>query len=203
MQNWDYAWRGKYYITICTKGRACYFGQITNGQMILSEIGEIAKREWLKSPDIRPDMNLTLDEYIIMPNHIHGIIQIGRNSFNKFDNSNDLDRGCNCSRDAMHGVSTTGTTTGSTRTTDKSKGLIPPKRNKSGPQRKNLSSIIRGFKSVVTANVRKINSDFGWQPRFHDHLIRDNKSLNNIRHYIRENPKNWAEDELNPDIKQR
>ena len=58
--------------------------------MILSEIGEIAKREWLKSPEIRPDMNLTLDEYIIMPNHIHGIIQIGRNSFNKLGSSNDL-----------------------------------------------------------------------------------------------------------------
>ena len=104
MQNWDYAWKGKYYITICAKGRECYFGQIANGQMILSEMGEIAKREWLKSPEIRPDMNLTLDEYIIMPNHIHGIVQIGRNSFNKLDNINDLDHGC--SRDAMHGVST-------------------------------------------------------------------------------------------------
>ena len=82
----------------------------------------------------------------------------------------------------MHGVSTTGTI------------------DKSGPQRKNLSSIIRGFKSAVTIDIRKINSDFGWQPRFHDHLIRDNKSLNNIRQYIRDNPKNWADDELNPDI---
>ena len=94
MQNWDYGWSGKYYITICTQGREYYFGEIIEGQMILSEIGEIAKSEWLKSPEIRPDMNLELDEYIIMPNHIHGIIQIGENENNKFDDGNIID--CDC-----------------------------------------------------------------------------------------------------------
>ena len=60
MQNWNYGWRGKYYITISTRERDCYFGEIVNGQMELSEIGEIAKSEWLKSPGTRPDMNLEL-----------------------------------------------------------------------------------------------------------------------------------------------
>jgi REP element-mobilizing transposase RayT len=56
-----------------------------NGQMNLSAIGEIAASEWLKSPEIRPDMKLELDEYIIMPNHIHGIIRIKENEYNKFN----------------------------------------------------------------------------------------------------------------------
>ena len=81
MRNWDYSWRGKYYVTICTGGRECYFGDVIDKQMVLSEIGKIANTEWLKTLEIRPDMNLTLEEYIIMPNHIHGIIRIGKNEY--------------------------------------------------------------------------------------------------------------------------
>jgi len=154
--------------------------------MILSEIGEIARSEWLKTPEIRPDMNLKLDEFVIMPNHIHGIIQIGNNEYNTFDEKDYLD--CGGRRDAMHGVSTS----------DTDGGLLQKRNNKPGPQRKNLSSIIRGFKSAVTTDARMINSDFGWQPRFYDSLIRDEESLNNIRRYIKENPRKWKIDELNP-----
>ena len=190
MPNWDYGWRGYYFVTICTKGRACYFGEIVDKQMILSEMGEVAKSEWLKSPKIRPDMNIALDEYIIMPNHIHGIIQIGKNEYNKFDDEIIVDHTCGtCCRGAMHGAPTTGTT-------NKLNGPNPIKMEKSGPQRKNLSSIIRGFKSAVTTHARMINSDFVWQSRFHDHVIRDNRSLNNIRQYIRYNPWNWEGDKL-------
>ncbi len=186
MQNWDYGWQGQYYITICTRGREFYFGEIIDGQMTLSEIGEIVKSEWLKSPKIRPDMNLELDEFVIMPNHFHGIIQIGNNKFNKFDDQNIIHR-----RDTTHRVSTTDKTNEQPLQTGK---------NKFGPQKNNLSSIIRGFKSSVTKNARKINSDFGWQSGFYEHLIRDEKSLNTIQKYISENPENWAEDELHPDI---
>ena len=131
----------------------CYFGEIIKGQMNLSEIGEIVKSEWLKSPEIRPDMNLELDEYVIMPNHIHGIIIIGRNKYNVDDRETE-----NCRRDAMHGVSTSGLT--------ETPGIpvelftLETSENKSGPQRKNLSSIIRGFKSIVTKHARKIHPDF-------------------------------------------
>lgn len=181
MNNWNYGWKGFYYVTICTEGRECYFGDILDGKMIFSEIGKIAETEWLKSPEIRPDMNLTLDEYIIMPNHIHGIIKIGRNVFNKFND----DHAIHGSRDAMHGVSTSGTRN-------------PSDHNMPGPQRKNLSSIMRGFKSSVTKDARQINPDFAWQDRFHDHLIRDEETLNKIRHYIKTNPKNWNKDRFNP-----
>ena len=87
----------------------------------------------------------------------------------------------------MHGVSTSGTD-----------GVLLQKgNNKSVPQKKNLSSIIRRFKSAVTKDARMINSDFGWQSRFHERIIRDEESLNNIRKYIKENPRKWTMDELN------
>jgi len=88
LQSWNYGNPGMYFVTICTKNREYYFGEIVAGEMELSELGEIAKKEWMKTLELRPDMNLELGEFVVMPNHIHGIIIIG-------------DR-----RDAMHGVST-------------------------------------------------------------------------------------------------
>jgi len=76
---WDYGWNGAYFITICTKNRENYFGEISDGKIELSEIGEIARQEWLKTFEMRPDMKLTMGEYVIMPNHFHAIIIIGEN----------------------------------------------------------------------------------------------------------------------------
>ena len=70
-------------------------------------------------------------------------------------------------------------------------------KNKFGPQSKNLASIIRGFKSAVTIHARKTIPHFAWQPRFHDHIIRDKKSLENIRQYIFYNPAKWHRDRNN------
>src|SRR5690606_7047610 len=133
---WHYWWEGAYFVTICTKYRECFFRNIKNGMMTLSRLGEIAENEWLKTPKLRPDMNLELGPFVIMPNHVHGIIIIEKNKYN--------DRG-NQRRGAMHCTST----------------LETPK-NKFGPQSKNLASIIRGFKMAVTANARKIHVSFAW-----------------------------------------
>ena len=97
-REWNYGDEGAYFITICTKHREHYFGEIKKGQMQLSEIGKIAHDEWLKSMDIRPDMNLDMECFVIMPNHIHGIVVIGRNDYNSVDD------GRGYCRDAMHGV---------------------------------------------------------------------------------------------------
>jgi REP element-mobilizing transposase RayT len=67
--------------------------------------------------------------------------------------------------------------------------------NQFGPQVKNLSSVIRGFKSAVTISARKINPYFAWQPRYHDHIIRDYGSYQKIKNYIIDNPKNWELDD--------
>lgn len=67
-------------------------------------------------------------------------------------------------------------------------------KNKFGPQSQNLASIIRGFKIGVTKNARVINQDFSWQPRYHDHIIRNQRSYDRISEYIQNNPSTWDED---------
>jgi putative transposase len=74
LKGYDYSQAGAYFITICTKNRKCLFGQVVNGEMILNEMGQIAYNEWLKTPELRP--NVSLDVFVIMPNHVHGIIVI-------------------------------------------------------------------------------------------------------------------------------
>lgn len=160
LKNWDYSNRGVYYLTICTANRECFFGTVTNEVMVHSEIGKIVEKEWIKTPEIRPDMNLELGEFVVMPNHFHCILFIGNNEFNSNNNQNEH-------------------------------------KNEFGPQSKNLSSIIRGFKSAVTIQAKRINPDFGWQSRFYDHIIRNPKSYDVISQYIIDNPKKWVDDEFN------
>lgn len=95
LKDWDYGSDAIYFVTICTQDREHYFGKITNGKMELNEIGKLVQNEWLKSAEIRADMNLELGEFIVMPNHFHGLITIGKNNYNT-------------RTDAMHGVSTFG-----------------------------------------------------------------------------------------------
>ncbi|MGD9159368.1 MAG: hypothetical protein PVG39_13235 [Desulfobacteraceae bacterium] len=220
LQNWDYGWNAAYFITICTKNRECFFGNIdiTNDvetqstvatrcivetqciaslqnqpqshtfrkqqtkMMQLSEIGKIVESEWIKTPEIRFDMNLELGAFVVMPNHFHAIIIIGKNKYNTknvMDNTNTP----HC-RDAMHCVSTV------------DQNNIYKPQNQFGPQLKNLASILRGFKSSLTTQARKINPDFAWQPRFHDHIIRDEASHQQIAQYTISNPQNWEKDEF-------
>ena len=190
LQNWNYGWNAKYFVTIVTKNRKHFFGEIENKKMILSEIGEIVCNEWLKTSDIRPDMNIKLDVFCIMPNHFHSIIEIGKNKYNKRDLKCDLNR-----RDAMHCVSTTNNTTNNT-TNEPTKS-----KNKFGPQSKNLASIKRGIKSAVTIKARKINPNFGWQSRYYDHIIRNDGEYQRIKNYIINNPKNWKDDIFNTENK--
>ncbi len=85
LQHWNYANEGMYFITICTKNRKNYFGEIVSAEtrclasLQPTEIGQIAHSEWYKTIELRPDSNLELGEFVVMPNHIHGIIIIGKN----------------------------------------------------------------------------------------------------------------------------
>jgi putative transposase len=76
LKNYDYSQSGAYFVTICTYNKECLFGGIADGKMILSELGEIARDEWNRTAHIRD--NVELDEYVVMPNHLHGIIVILR-----------------------------------------------------------------------------------------------------------------------------
>ncbi|MFO8234440.1 MAG: hypothetical protein R6U04_03405, partial [Bacteroidales bacterium] len=80
MQNWDYGWNGNYFITICTGGREHFFGEIQDHRMIFSETGRLANHFWKQIPVHCPFV--LLDEFIIMPNHIHGILTIDKRNGN-------------------------------------------------------------------------------------------------------------------------
>jgi putative transposase len=82
LKSWDYSMPGFYFITICTKDDKPFFGHIRDQQMHLSLLGQKANEEWKETFTIRKDMNLQPGEYIVMPNHFHAILFIGRNLFN-------------------------------------------------------------------------------------------------------------------------
>jgi REP element-mobilizing transposase RayT len=188
LPNWDYGWNGSYFITICTANRDCFFGEIMDEEMQLLEIGEMANKFWLEIPEHFPFVKL--DVHVVMPNHVHGIIVIDKTD----DGRNgivELNDGDNDVRNVE---------------TQNFASLPPPPqqhtnkqypKNKFGPQSQNLASIIRGYKTGVTKYARNNNIDFGWQSRFHDHIIRNNAEYQRIKNYIINNPKNWNDDSLN------
>lgn len=176
LQHWNYGAMGSYFITICTKNREHFFGEIIKDKMQLTELGKITEIEWLKTLELRPDMKLELGEFVVMPNHFHAIIIIGENEYNSQQNDNSHRR-VSTQSDSSHCVST------------QSDSTISETGNKFTSQSKNLASIVRGFKSAVTTYARKMgNIDFNWQTRFHDHIIRDAKSFDRIQNYISNNP---------------
>ncbi|MBW2091174.1 MAG: transposase, partial [Deltaproteobacteria bacterium] len=74
LEGYDYSRPGAYYVTIVTRNRECLFGEVVDGKMVLNDAGEIVRDEWMKTAEIRPEIHL--DEFIVMPNHVHGIIFI-------------------------------------------------------------------------------------------------------------------------------
>jgi len=188
LQNWDYGSNAIYFVTICTQGRELYFGEIVDGKMVWSEIGEMAYRFWNEIPNHFPFVEL--GEYVVMPNHVHGIL-----TFNELDDNrihgcnliatNRVETPPNQVKTPKLGVSTA-ETNGANRTDAASQKWY------SGT----LGVIINQYKRVCTINARKIHSDFAWQSRFHDHIIRNNDSFQRISNYILNNPLNWAEDKF-------
>ncbi len=182
----DYSESASYSITVLTHKRQNFLGRIENDEIVLSEIGRIVESEWLRGHEIRPDMNITLGAYAILPDHFHAIINIGTNQFNSTKG-----------KDAMPCVPFGNNLFKTT----KGKGAMPcvplskkSTKNKFGPQSKNLASIIRGFKTSVTIRARKIDPDFKWHKLYYDKIIRDRLELEISTKYINENAKKWVKD---------
>lgn len=153
LRHWDYSTPGGYFVTICTHLRKPFFGTIEDDEMNLSPIGEIIDQEWEKTAILREAVEL--DEYAIMPNHLHGIIMIK-------PLVETPQRGVSVSED-MKAVT--------------------------------LGTIISQFKSACTRRIQAVcKSNFAWQSRFYDHIIRDDIDLRRIRKYIQENPRKWELD---------
>ncbi len=163
----DYSSNGYYFVTICTRNHRHFLGEIVDArrsasvpQMNLSRIGKIAKQFWLEIPN--RFSYAKLDEFVIMPNHVQGIIII--------DNQENDDR-----------------------------RRAPWRARTFGPLAKDsLSSIINHYKGNVKRWCNKNGfEDFVWQPKFHDSIIRDDRSLYYIQRYIKNNPSKWALDRNN------
>jgi len=217
---WDYRWNAAYFVTICTQNREHWFGKIVKTQnaaspnkMDLSPIGHIANSCWYEIPHHFPFVEL--GAHVIMPNHVHGIVIINKPDDERDDGRNDVrddgrDGGRDDGRDDGRDVETQNfaslqqqhpdgiTPPDASQPRDASQPPEPNKpQNQFGPQSKNLASIIRGFKIGVTKNARQIHSDFAWQSRYHDHIIRDDPSFQRISNYIIHNPAHWQEDKFN------
>jgi putative transposase len=161
---WNYAWDAAYFITICTANRRWYFGRIKESRMHLSKPGVVAKRCWDEITNHAG--NVTLGEFVVMPNHVHGILILkGNRAF---------------ARDSP------------VRTADWQ--LHPRYRN---PGKNNVSSIIGSYKSAVSKHAHLMRYEFGWQSRFHDHIIRNEEEHQRIATYIINNPRKWPADRFN------
>ena len=180
LRGYDYSQNGFYFITICAKNRIECFGKVRKNEMILSPLGCTADECWRAIPNHFPFVRL--DAYIVMPNHAHGILEI----------CNDKNDDATHRRDAKFCVSTVHTTHA-----NHVNDMDEPYKNKFGPQSKNISSIIRGFKMGVTKYARQNHIPFAWQERFYDHIIRKEIVLHKIRQYIIENPSKWWRDRNN------
>jgi REP element-mobilizing transposase RayT len=154
LKDWDYSSPGGYFVTICTKHKKPILSRVVDEDIKLSPYGMIVADEWKKGPVLHP--SVALDEYVIMPNHLHGII-----IFQEI--------------------------------------VETPRRGVSGGsvhKQVSLSAIINHFKSACTKRIRASGmTQFSWQSRFYDHIIRDEIDLGRIREYIQQNPARWMLDE--------
>lgn len=186
LKGWDYGTNASYFVTICTQNRKCFFGKVEDGKMKLSESGIRALDTWEEIPVHYPFAFLS--SFVIMPNHMHGILIIDKpNGPILREEVNRVSNVANHEENIKRNIST------------------PKKENPGGitgnhnPMiQENLSRIIRWYKGRVSYEIKKTEVDFGWQPRFHDSLIRTERSFENIRNYIKTNPANWPQDKFHP-----
>ncbi|MBK6445950.1 MAG: hypothetical protein IPF81_11885 [Bacteroidetes bacterium] len=215
LKNWDYGRNASYFITICTKNRAHFFGEVNpiTHEMQLTEIGKLAEQFWMEIPIHFPFVQL--GEFVVMPNHTHGILIIKKIEWNGIGNDGGIgdggigDGGIGDGGIGDGGIGDGGIGDGgrfvetrliaslridqqpNSELTKNTGGFTG---NKNPMIHDNISRIVRWYKGRCTFEIRKINSNFAWQPRFHDHIIRDGFAFERIQNYIANNPSNWKED---------
>jgi REP element-mobilizing transposase RayT len=175
LPGYDYGQAGAYFITVCAFERRMLFGQISNDLVILNESGKIVENEWLKSAEIRP--NIQPGDFVVMPNHFHVIVflidsavDILQGDFRKASVEKALDRTERFGRPVA--------------------GSVP--------------TLVRAFKSASTRSINQTMQTPGrkiWQRNYHEHVIRDETDWRRIAEYVADNPRRWAEDSLNPDCR--
>jgi len=183
LPDYDYAQAGAYYVTICARQRRCIFGVVKDGRVHLNHIGKIVAEEWVRTPNVRREV--TLDEWTVMPNHVHAVVFVGAHG----------------NAPPPLGLRWPETRNGATRS---SAGDAEERAHCHAPlhrQARSLASLVGGFKGAVTRRVNVLRNTPGapvWQRGYHEHVIRDEAELHDIRLYIGQNPSQWDTDTENP-----
>lgn len=171
LKGYDYRQAGYYFVTICTYQRQCLFGTIMVGQMELNEIGKIAAGVWQNGSN--RFANIVFDDWVIMPNHVHGILQI---TLSRKDD--DTGKSTNKNESGIIDVSS---------------------KHWMGTKSGSIGSLIQNYKSVTTRKINRLLGTPGmpvWQHNYYEHIICNEKSLMFIRNYILNNPSSWLSDDL-------
>jgi REP element-mobilizing transposase RayT len=164
LTGYDYTRAGAYFVTICAYQRQCLFGEVKDGVMVLNEYGMVVQQTWHDLPN--HFQHVVLDQFVIMPNHVHGVIVFGGDT-SAHTSAHSLAVG------AQHAA---------------------PLQNPhviSG----SLGAAVRSFKSAVTKRINTHRNTPGhpvWQRNYYEHVIRDDRDLAGIRQYIVDNAARWV-----------
>lgn len=173
LPEFDYHQGFWYYITICTKDMINYFGKIVDGEMQLNKYGKIADQFWRELPE---HLSVTLDEFIIMSNHMHGIIIFEEAFRRDLINQISAEPPRDGAGDLMNEIS-------------KDDWILMKQEGL------HLGKVIRHYKAKVSRIIRtEIDKNFKWQSNYYEHIIRNQQDLKRIRYYIRNNPLKWEID---------
>ena len=181
LDNWDYRRSAWYFLTICTADRRPYFGTIQDGIMGLSQAGCVAAQEWRRTPAVRPYVRL--DAWIVMPNHVHGILGLTTES---------------PGHDAAESNSPKSMEEPDVETSRRdvsTQGNAQESKDESRLRAHSVGAIVGQYKSICTKRIRAAcRPDFGGQSRYYDRILRYRDEVKTARRYILQNPATWAED---------
>jgi len=210
LKGYDYASEGLYFITIVCQNMKHLFGYIKNEEMIFNDSGKHANQCWLDIPDYFP--NIKLHAHQIMPNHMHGIIEIThriKDSSVRAKNFSPPNATAKNTKNEINSMNYTDTPNSRDSLDSRAKNISPLPQPLNGTISplplspvKTVGSVVRGFKTGVTTWFRLNHADeypIGtpiWQRSFHDHIIRDSTAYDNISNYILNNPKKWGQDKF-------
>ena len=169
LKGYDYSQPGAYFVTICTQDRECLFGEIEEGQVRLNRYGSIVEQEWLRTPSVRPQVEL--DTYVIMPNHVHGIIIIHQSK-----------------RIGLPIVGATRRVAPTQRPTGPSSGSLGA-----------IMAQFKSLVTKRSNELRNTPGTSVWQRNYHEHVIRNEDDFSRVREYIINNPTLWEGDGNNPE----
>jgi len=196
LQGYDYAQAGAYFVTICTQDRECLFGEVVDGEMVLNAYGRVVATFWQRIP--HHFARVELDEWVVMPNHVHGVIVITDD-----DGGDDVGRG-DAFRKRRSGRVGTFAAHGSTAKEPAVGECVAPTDGDcrpAGPPPGSLGAIVGNFKSVTTRRINRMRKTPGvrvWQRNYHDRVIRNERELKAVRRYVHQNPARWADDRNHP-----